>query len=177
MILLGSATLHCMLLLAETSSALGNRSFGDIGQVLFGDRFRQIVLYSIAISQMGFCCAYFIFVGQNLRDIIMDITQCRIVLPDWIFILIQLLIYIPLAWVRRIKNFGFTALIADVFILLGLAYIFFYDFVKLSKSGIQDVPLINTDSFSLFVGTAMFAFEGICLMLPIAQSMVFYILT
>lgn len=76
-----------------------------------------------------------------------------------------------MAWVRRIKNFGFTALIADVFILIGLSYILVFDFVTLGKTGMQTVPLINLQSFSLFVGTAMFAFEGICLMLPIVHSM------
>lgn len=101
----------------------------------------------------------------------MIMTKCRWILPDWVFILLQLMIYIPLAWVRRIKNFGLTALIADVFILVGLGYIFFYDIVELSVSGPKEVPWINLQSFSLFVGTATFSFEGICLMLPIVQSM------
>lgn len=97
-------------------------------------------------------------------------TNCKVILPDWVFILVQLIIYIPLAWVRRIKNFGFTALIADVFILIGLGYILIFDLVQLSN-GPQNVPYINLESFSLFVGTAVFSFEGICLMLPIVQSM------
>ncbi|KAI8913262.1 transmembrane amino acid transporter protein-domain-containing protein [Gorgonomyces haynaldii] len=171
LIILGFLTLHCMLLLAETSQKLENKSFGDIGFHLYGEWFRQVVLQSISVSQMGFCCAYLIFVGQNLRDLVMIATNCQTVLPDWVFILFQLLVYIPLAWVRRIKNFGITSLIADVFILLGLGYIFFYDLVQIGGHGFQQVPYINLQSFSLFVGTAMFAFEGICLMLPIAQSM------
>jgi proton-coupled amino acid transporter len=91
--------------------------------------------------------------------------------PDWFFILVQIFVYVPLSWVRRIKNFGVTALIADVFILIGLAYIISFDLVTISKHGFQHVPSINLKSFSLFVGTAMFAFEGICLMLPIVHSM------
>jgi proton-coupled amino acid transporter len=172
MIILGLLTLHCMLLLAETSQKLGDKSFGELGMHLYGDKCRQLVLYSIAISQMGFCCAYFIFVGQNFKDLVMILSDCRWILPDWVFIFIQILIYIPLSWVRRIKNFGFTALIADAFILLGLGYIFFYDLVYISKNGAQQViPWVNYQSFSLFIGTAMFSFEGISLMLPIVQSM------
>ena len=168
---LGYLTLHCMILLVETSRKLNNKSFGDIGYHLYGEGMRQLVLASIAISQMGFCCAYFIFVAQNLRDVVMIASDCHWIFPDWVFILVQLLLYIPLAWVRRIKNFGITSLIADVFILLGLGYIFSFDLTIIAKSGFKDVPWINLDSFSLFVGTAMFAFEGICLMLPIAESM------
>ncbi|KAI8923811.1 transmembrane amino acid transporter protein-domain-containing protein [Entophlyctis helioformis] len=171
MVIIGYLTLHCMVLLVETSRALGGKSFGDIGNHLYGPRMRELVLGSIAISQMGFCCAYFIFVGQNLRDLLMIVSGCHWILPDWFFILLQLVLYIPLAWVRRIKNFGITSLIADVFILLGLGYIFVYDLTVIGETGIKQVSLINLESFSLFIGTAMFAFEGICLMLPIAESM------
>lgn len=151
---------------------MNGQSFGDLALSMYGERFRQLVLYSIAVSQMGFCCAYFIFVGTNLRDLVMILSSCRIVLPDWVFILFQILVYIPLAWVRRIKNFGLTALIADAFILLGLGYIFSYDIFSLSQNGPKDIiPWINLQSFPLFIGTAMFSFEGISLMLPIVQSM------
>jgi solute carrier family 36 (proton-coupled amino acid transporter) len=54
-----------------------------------------------------------------------------------------------------------TALIADVFILIGLGYIFTYDLVLIGNEGVKDVPWINLQSFPLFIGTAMFAFEGI----------------
>ena len=62
---------------------------------------------------------------------------------------------------RKIKNFGITSLIADVFILLGLVYIFVFDLVSVGEKGVQDVSGFNAESFPLFVGTAMFAFEGI----------------
>lgn len=158
---IGYLTKHCMILLVETSKAFGGKSFGDLGEIIYGERFRQLVLASITISQMGFCCAYFIFVGQNLRDLLMIVSNCQWILPDWFFILFQLAVYIPLAWVRKIKNFGITSLIADVFILAGLAYIFAYDLTVIGERGVQDIPWMNYQSFPLFIGTAMFAFEGI----------------
>ncbi|KAI9366765.1 transmembrane amino acid transporter protein-domain-containing protein [Zopfochytrium polystomum] len=171
MVLIGWLTLHCMLLLVETSRKLGG-SFGDLGEKLYGNGVRQLVLASIAISQAGFCCAYYIFVAQNLRDLTMIVSNCQWILPDWFFIVVQLVLYIPLSWVRRIKHFHVTSLVADVFILLGLGYIFYYDLTILATRGpAHDIVWINAESFSLFVGTAMFAFEGICLILPIAESM------
>ncbi|KAI9324101.1 transmembrane amino acid transporter protein-domain-containing protein [Zopfochytrium polystomum] len=170
-ILLGWLTLHCMLLLVETSRKLGG-SFGDIGEKLYGAGMRRVVLASIAISQAGFCCAYYIFVAQNLRDLLMIVSNCRWIVPDWYFILLQLALYIPLSWVRRIKHFHITSLVADLFILLGLAYIFFYDLSILATRGVShDIVWLNWNGFSLCLGTAMFAFEGICLILPIAESM------
>lgn len=161
LLFIGYVTKHCMILLVETSRAFGGKSFGDLGQIIYGERMKQLVLASIAVSQMGFCCAYFIFVAQNLRDLLMIVSNCRFILPDWFFISLQLVLYIPLAWVRKIKNFGITSLIADVFILAGLGYIFVYDLAVISESGAQNVPWVNMQQFPLFIGTAMFAFEGI----------------
>ncbi|KAI8916608.1 transmembrane amino acid transporter protein-domain-containing protein [Powellomyces hirtus] len=171
LVIIGSLTLHCMLLLVETNRKLGG-SFGDIGEHLYGQRMRQVVLASIAISQAGFCCAYYIFVAQNLRDFLMIITDCKWIWPDWAFIVIQLVVYVPLSWVRKIKHFSVTALIADVFIMVGLAYILYFDVSTVASHGpAADFVWFNNKSFPLFVGTAMFAFEGICLILPIGESM------
>ncbi|KAJ3109775.1 neutral amino acid transporter [Phlyctochytrium planicorne] len=171
LLFIGWLTLHCMLLLVETSRALGG-SFGDIGEKLYGPGVRQLVLWSIAVSQAGFSCAYFIFVAQNLRDLVMIVSDCKLVYPEYVFMIVQLLIYVPLSWVRRIKHFSIPSLVADVFILMGLGYIFYYNLSVLATSGVaQDFVWVNLQSFSLFVGTAMFAFEGICLILPIAESM------
>lgn len=51
LVVIGYLTLHCMLLLVETSRTLGG-SFGDIGEHLYGQKMRQLVLGSIAISQV-----------------------------------------------------------------------------------------------------------------------------
>ncbi|KAJ3152739.1 neutral amino acid transporter [Geranomyces michiganensis] len=171
LVIIGSLTLHCMLLLVETSRKLGG-SFGDIGEHLYGQWMRQLVLGSIALSQAGFCCAYYIFIAQNLRDFLMVVSDCRLVWPDWVFIALQLAVYVPLSWVRKIKHFSITSLVADVFILVGLAYILYLDITTIATRGIAtDFVWFNNQSFPLFVGTAMFAFEGICLILPIGESM------
>jgi proton-coupled amino acid transporter len=161
MIVLGYLTTHCMLLLVECSRSYGGKSFGELGELIYGSKFKTIILFSIAVSQMGFCAAYFIFVGQNLRDLLMLSTNCKFILPDWVFILFQILIQIPLSWVRKLKRFGISSLVADVFILLGLAYIFSFNASVIYEKGAQPITLINLQSFPLFIGTAMFSFEGI----------------
>ncbi|KAJ3345652.1 neutral amino acid transporter [Entophlyctis luteolus] len=171
LLLFGWLNLHCMLLLLETSKELGG-SFGDIGEKLYGPPMRRLVLASIAISQAGFACAYYIFVAQNLRDLLMLFSNCTIILPDWVFLLVQIAIYVPLSWVRKIQFFSITSLVADVFILMGLAFIFSQNISVLSTVGpAADIIWFNMESFPIFIGTALFAFEGICLILPIAESM------
>jgi hypothetical protein len=41
-----------MILLVETSRALGGLSFGDLGERLYGYKVKQLVLASIAVSQV-----------------------------------------------------------------------------------------------------------------------------
>jgi len=169
---LGYLNLYCMNLLVEASIAMGGLSFGDLAHQLFVSGFRKLVLGSIAISQMGFSCAYYIFVATNLRYLTLLASGCRWDFPQWFFMAIQVLVYVPLSLVRKIKSFSVTSLIADVFILFGLAYILSFDIFKISSRGIaKDLLWINLESFPLLIGTAMFAFEGICLILPIAGSM------
>ncbi|KAG5461367.1 MAG: transmembrane amino acid transporter protein-domain-containing protein, partial [Olpidium bornovanus] len=73
--------------------------------------------------------------------------------------------------IRKIHKLGILALVADVFILMGLAYLFYYDIFVLSTTGPAPLRNVNADGVSLFIGTAIFTFEGIGLVLPIADSM------
>lgn len=58
-----------------------------------------------------------------------------------------------------------------MFIFIGLIYIWYYDISALAKHGIHPtVELFNKD-FTLTVGSAIFTFEGIGLILPIQSSM------
>ncbi len=53
LVFIGWLTLHCMLLLVETSRKTDGLSFGELGAKFYGLYMRQIVLGSIAVSQMG----------------------------------------------------------------------------------------------------------------------------
>ncbi|KAJ3222855.1 neutral amino acid transporter [Clydaea vesicula] len=161
-----------MNLVVDISRGLGGLSYGDIGGKLYGRKMRNIVLFSIALAQSGFCCAYYIFVAKNLKDLVMLISNCNLVLPEWFFIIFQVLVFIPLSWVRKLNYFSLPCLIASVFIFLSVAYILFYNVAILYTSGPEkDILLFNSESFHLFIGTSLFSLEGICLILPIADSM------
>ncbi|RKP11714.1 transmembrane amino acid transporter protein-domain-containing protein, partial [Piptocephalis cylindrospora] len=162
--------LYSMLLLVECRSHISG-SFGDIGGKLYGPRMRKAVLSSIAISQVGFCCAYTIFVAKNLRDFLMLVSDCQWIVPEYILVFAQLLVYVPFALIRKIKHLSFLALIADVFIVGGIGYLYYYDITTLMVRGPAAIENFNTADFALFIGTAVFTFEGIGLVIPIRDSM------
>ncbi|KAJ1801826.1 hypothetical protein LPJ75_006385, partial [Coemansia sp. RSA 2598] len=138
---------------------------------LYGRPLKYSVMVSIVLAQLGFCCAYVIFVATNMRDLWDTVTSCRYQIPTEAWILGQLLVYVPLAFVRRIKRFASLSVIGNFFILTGLAYLVGYDIWSIAHRGPADVVQFNPSKFPLLVGTAAFSYEGISLVIPIVESM------
>ncbi|KAJ7811099.1 transmembrane amino acid transporter protein-domain-containing protein [Mycena olivaceomarginata] len=138
-------TLLLLLLLLVYTKFRVSGSFGDIGGTLYGPWMRYLILGSIVVSQIGFVAAYIIF---HLVDI-------------KYFILVQLVVFLPLVLIRDLAKLSSTALVADAFILVGLVYIF----------GSEISILFNPRDFSLFVGVAVFSFEGVGMVIPITDAM------
>ncbi|KAJ2726455.1 hypothetical protein GGI07_000593 [Coemansia sp. Benny D115] len=162
--------LHCMIMLSDVYLKLGG-SYGDLALKLYGRPLKYCVMVSIVLAQLGFCCAYIIFVATNMQDLWNYVTDCKHQFPKEMWILGQLLIYVPLAFVRKIKKFASLSVIGNFFILIGLGYLFLYDFWSIIVHGPAEVVQFNPSKFPLLVGTAAFSYEGISLVIPIVESM------
>lgn len=73
-------------------------------------------------------------------------------MPIPYLILSQVAVFLPLALVRNIAKLSSTALVADVFILAGLLYIFGSEAAVIARRGIADVQLFNPTNFPLMIG-------------------------
>ena len=113
---------------------------------------RLAILSSITVSQIGFVSAYTIFVAENLQAFVMAVTNCTKVFPVQYFILIQLVIFLPLALIRSLAKLSTTALVADAFLLLGLLYIFGSELAIIGQNGVADIKLFNPEHFPLLIG-------------------------
>ncbi|KAI0067192.1 hypothetical protein BV25DRAFT_1795537 [Artomyces pyxidatus] len=163
-------SLYSFLLLVKTKFVVSG-SFGDLGGTLYGPWMRWAILASITVSQIGFVAAYTIFVAENLQAFVMAATRCATLIPVQYLILMQLVIFLPLALIRSLAKLSTTALVADAFILAGLVYIFSSEVAVIADRGIAKVALFNPRDFPLLIGTAVFSFEGIGLVIPITDSM------
>ncbi|KAJ5895251.1 Amino acid transporter [Penicillium taxi] len=162
---------YAFILLVNTRMKIEG-SFGDIGGILYGKHMRRIILGSIVLSQLGFVGAYIVFVSQNLQAFVLAVSKCVTFIDIKVMVLLQVIIFLPLSLIRDISKLGFTALIADAFILMGLLYIYYYDARTLiSNGGISDIEAFNPATWSMFIGTAIFTYEGIGLIIPIQESM------
>lgn len=172
LVLLGVAALsyYCFVLLVTTRLKIVG-SFGDIGGILYGKWLRFLILFSIVVSQIGFVAAYIVFTSENLQAFILAVSDCKTLIPIKYLIMMQMVVFLPFSLLRDINKLAFTALVADAFIVVGLAYLFYFDILTLNSHGLADITLFNQDNWTLFIGTAIFTFEGIGLIIPVQESM------
>ena len=162
----------CFRLLLQCRERYGG-SYGDLGAAIGGPKLRSVILASITLSQIGFVSSGMIFIAQNLNSFFDAVTSSHTTpLGTNALISLQLVVLVPLALIRDISGLGPAALLADVFILIGLVYIWFYDISTMASNGIHPtVELFNPNAFALTIGSCIFTFEGIGLILPIQSSM------
>lgn len=74
---------------------------------------------------------------------------------------------------RRIEKFAFTFIIADILILITVITIVVYASIHISEKKVwgEGVELINTSTFLTMIGSAVFSFEGIGIVMPIVEVM------
>ncbi|KAG7286834.1 hypothetical protein NEMBOFW57_009151 [Staphylotrichum longicolle] len=146
--------------------------YGEIGRAIAGPKMRALILFSIALSQLGFVCTGIVFVAENLLTFSNAVTNGHSPFTTTTLIALQLLILVPLAWIRNIAKLGPVALLADACILVGVSYIYWFTSTSLAADGIdKTVVLFSPRQYTLTIGAAIFTFEGIGLILPIQSSM------
>ncbi|XP_011295206.2 neutral amino acid uniporter 4 [Musca domestica] len=128
-----------------------------------------IVEMFLCVTQFGFCSIYFVFITENLHqilqsygiDISLSLTMLICLLPAMIPSLMTNLKYIS-----PVSAFASFALLFGLVATLCLA------FLDGPMPSISERNLFKFGpELSLFFGTALFSFEGIALILPIRNSM------
>ncbi|KAK4623856.1 Vacuolar amino acid transporter 3 [Fulvia fulva] len=174
LIMVSIITTLCFRLLLQCRQRYGGGGYGELGGEIFGKKVRALILASITLSQLGFVCAGLIFTAENLLSFLNAVVPVGQTQPfkTSSLIAVQLVLLVPLALIRNIGKLGPAALLADVFILIGLVYIWSYDISSLASVGAAPtMKLFNPNAFTLTIGSAIFTFEGIGLILPIQSSM------
>ncbi|XP_026732940.1 proton-coupled amino acid transporter-like protein CG1139 [Trichoplusia ni] len=182
-LLMGAICTHCMHVLVSCAHELCIRSqkpslsFSDVVEDSFASgpvslrpyakTMRNIVNVFLVITQLGFCCVYFLFVATNLQD---TMHFFHINLSVHVYLALLFPPILALAVVKNLKYLTPVSLIASIMTAWGLVITFYYIF--------QDLPPTNTvKAFSswhqlpLYFGTAIYAFEGIGVILPLENNM------
>eukprot|EP00824_Muranothrix_gubernata_P026824 TRINITY_DN971_c0_g1_i3.p2 TRINITY_DN971_c0_g1~~TRINITY_DN971_c0_g1_i3.p2 ORF type:complete len:368 (+),score=40.50 TRINITY_DN971_c0_g1_i3:345-1448(+) len=137
-------------------------TFPDCGSAIYGRWFGGLIEFAVTTAQMGFCCAYLIFIGENMSSVLGGITMYA-----WMMSVVPFLVL--LSWITNIKYLAWPSLIANVTLFLGICYVFLYIVVDFEIG--RGVRAVNWSQFPILYGIAAYAFEGINLTIPIQSSM------
>ncbi|KAL3229045.1 Vacuolar amino acid transporter 4 [Nakaseomyces bracarensis] len=172
---IGIYSFWCYYLLAVVKKKTNVSCFGEIGNVVYGSVMKATIVLSLVLSQLGFSSAGIIFVANNMKDGLEKLFHFKNI--KYIYLMLfQLVLYLPFGLITDITKFSLATMISNVLILSGLGIVFTLCCITLSNKNPTEIFRhinlgFNPNGWSFFVGTAIFAFEGIGLIIPVQDSM------
>uniref|UniRef100_A0AAZ3S7T6 Solute carrier family 36 member 4 n=1 Tax=Oncorhynchus tshawytscha TaxID=74940 RepID=A0AAZ3S7T6_ONCTS len=191
LVLMGVVCVHCMHILVNCSHHLCERlkrpPLGYSDTVAFSmehssyqcfrksARFgRHLVNFFLVLTQLGFCSAYFVFLAENIKQV-GSIPTYRIQTSPWALDLrLYMLFFLPflilLVFMKDLKNMAVLSLLANV--CMAVSVIIIFQYITTDFGDLHRLPLTSPlGKFPFFFGTAIFAFEGIGVVLPLENQM------
>ncbi|XP_070373281.1 proton-coupled amino acid transporter 1 isoform X2 [Equus asinus] len=199
LLVMGIVAVHCMGILVKCAHHFChrlNKSFVDYGDtVMYGLESspsswlrnhahwgRHIVDFFLIVTQLGFCCVYFVFLAENFKQVIeaanATTNDCHsnetVILTPTMDSRLYMLTFLPflvlLVFIRNLRVLSVFSLLANVSMLVSLVMI--YQFIVQRIPDPSRLPLVASwKTYPLFFGTAIFAFEGIGMVLPLENKM------
>ncbi|XP_040568397.1 proton-coupled amino acid transporter 1 isoform X1 [Lepeophtheirus salmonis] len=129
---------------------------------------KNIVKLFLCIAQLGFCCVYLLFIAQHLEKLFKHrLGDIRIL---W-YLATLLIPTCALCSVRNLKYLSPISMFANFLQFVGLALSFFYLLQDLPDDWDGDYYFSSWKQIPLYFGTAIYAFEGIGVVLPLENQM------
>ncbi|XP_041845894.1 proton-coupled amino acid transporter 1 [Melanotaenia boesemani] len=200
LLIMGVIAVHCMRLLVTCSHhfcAKMNRPSMTYGEVMqYGMENvswlrrhshwgRWTVNLFLIITQLGFCCVYFVFLSDNVKQVVeaanattfscqINFTnQTQVLVPSFdsrLYMLCFLPFIILLVFTPNLKYLAPLSLVANLVMTASLVLIYIYSLTHIPTP--INLPKVGrAKDYPLFFGTAIFAFEGIGVVLPLENEM------
>lgn len=171
MVVIAVLCLIAFQLLIKAQREIGG-DYGQMAEALYGPYLRHLISFFLCVSQMGFVASYMVFISENIGIVVDSVNNCNAPFDAKYYIWIILFAIIPLCWIRRIANLSYVAIIADIFIAFNLICILYFCSDQIHVNGVgNNIHMVNKTDFGLMIGTAVFSFEGIGMVLPVVQGM------
>eukprot|EP00403_Amphidinium_massartii_P005789 CAMPEP_0178382234 /NCGR_PEP_ID=MMETSP0689_2-20121128/6389_1 /TAXON_ID=160604 /ORGANISM="Amphidinium massartii, Strain CS-259" /LENGTH=441 /DNA_ID=CAMNT_0020002433 /DNA_START=78 /DNA_END=1401 /DNA_ORIENTATION=- len=168
----GVVSLKGMIQLAECHS-LTLSSYAGMGKKAFGTLGYANVSFQLAASQFLFATTGFIFETNTVISVAESFDWPAP--PRWAITVALLLLKVPLGFIRKIHGMRHVAMAATICVLTGVGYISYRAFAELAGRGFkvhETARMVNDSGGVLaYVGTSVYAFEGIALLTPVQMAM------
>lgn len=169
LLIVGGAEIYCMVLLVDCVRSCGG-SYGEIARKAVGEAGSFAVEASVFLSQAGFVCAEMLYVAKNSVPPLKAMGLQSWWLSESTILLLQLLVVIPMSWIRQLKYFQVSNLIANVTVALALAILLAYSLVGLADHGPGEGIQLAGPNWMVFAGTVAFSFECINFVIPMYDA-------
>ncbi|XP_063148258.1 proton-coupled amino acid transporter 1-like isoform X2 [Candoia aspera] len=143
---------------------------------------RYLVSFFLILTQLGFCCVYFVFLADNFRQVISaangttndcSANETALLAPtlsSQLYILSLLPFVILLVFIQNLKILSIFSMVANILMISSLIMI--YQYIVWDIPNPDHLPLVAPwKTIPLFFGTAIFAYEGIGVVLPLENKM------
>ncbi|CAA9993173.1 unnamed protein product [Nesidiocoris tenuis] len=126
-----------------------------------------LVKVFIVITQLGFCCVFFVFVSDSISNVM---TEYGYEIPKVCFTLAMYCVMMAVCLIPHIKFLTPISLFGTICIFVGVVVI-----IVLSCFGLPSFDsrqyFVSPSTWPLFFGTVVYAFEGIALIIPLRAEM------
>ncbi|KAF2351366.1 Amino acid transporter transmembrane domain [Trinorchestia longiramus] len=186
--IIGFICIHCMQLLLKSSKILCERtgvsalSYEETAETAFtSSPFSLVRKYAkavkvtmstfLVITQLGFCCVYFVFVPQNMYQAIECMTGGTGI-PIIGYMGIMLVPVLLMSFIAELKYLTPISLTAGLIQTVGFVITFYYLIRDLGSGQAVARPFFaGWRKMPLYFSSAIYAFEGIGLILPLENKM------
>lgn len=199
LLVMGIIAVHCMHLLVKCAHHIclrDQRPFVDYGDAMMYSLEsspstwlrahsiwgRRAVSFFLILTQLGFCCVYFVFLADNIKQVVeassgttnncnLNETVVLTYSMDSRFYMLSFLPFlILLVFIKNLKYLAILSMVGNIAMLGSLVII--YQFIVRDIPDVSHLPYVSGwKTYTLFFGTAIFAFEGIGVILPLENKM------
>lgn len=186
-VIIGIICIHCMHVLLRCNKILSQRKgvrtldFAGVTQEAFAHGpycLRKFAPMSskmingfLILTQIGFCCVYFVFVAKSFQAVFKSFVGEEHNPSIHIYLAAILPIMILYNFIRSLRTLAYASTFAN-FLQIGGMILIFYMLFDGGMPDIRSRPMSKGfENLPLYFGTAIYAFEGIGIVLPLENEM------
>lgn len=126
----------------------------------------------LVVDLLGCCCVYIVFVAKSIKQVVdfyAQDTEWHDVHIRW-YMVVLLPFLIMMNLIRNLKYLAPFSMIANLLVATGMGITLYYLFQNIPSLDSRDA-FAGLDRLPTFFGTAIFALEGIGVVMPLENNM------